>query len=126
MRGPFRVFHRLEEIPADFGPSALTIGNFDGVHAAHRRILRRVRQVAVERGLKPSVMTFDPHPTKVVAPARAPRLMTSPEQRCALMREEGIEQVLILPFGPEVAHLSPEEFARRVLVEKLGVRAVLV
>jgi riboflavin kinase/FMN adenylyltransferase len=122
----FRVFRSLDETPPDFGPSALTIGNFDGVHAAHRRILRRVREVAGERGLTPSVLTFHPHPTKVVAPARAPRLMTSPEQRCALMRAEGIEQVLILPFDREVAQLSPQQFVEHVLVEKLGVRAVLV
>jgi len=126
MSGPFRVFRSLEQVPPDFGPAALTIGNFDGVHAAHRRILRRVREVAAERGLKPSVMTFDPHPTKVVAPARAPRLMTSPEQRCALMRAEGIEQVLILPFDRNLAQLSPEQFVERVLVGKLRARAVLV
>jgi len=126
MDTPFRVFRSLDEIPPDFGPSALTIGNFDGVHAAHRRILRRVREVATERNLKPSVLTFHPHPSKVVAPARAPRLMTSPEQRCALMRAEGIQQVLILPFDRDVAQLSPQQFVERVLVDKLGVRAVLV
>jgi len=126
MGRPFRIFRSLAETPPDFGPSALSIGNFDGVHAAHRRILHRVREVASARGLAASVLTFDPHPAKVVAPGRAPRLMTSPEQRCALMREEGIEQVLILPFDREVAQLSPEQFVARVLVEKLGVRAVLV
>jgi riboflavin kinase/FMN adenylyltransferase len=126
MRPPLRVYRSLGEVPADFGPSALTIGNFDGVHAAHRKILRQVRAVAAERDLKPSVLTFHPHPTKVVAPARAPRLMTTPEQRCALMREEGIEQVLILPFDRHVAQLSPEQFVQQVLVQKLKVRAVLV
>ena len=119
-----RIFRTLDEVPPDFGPSALTIGNFDGVHAAHRRILRRVKEVAIARGLKASALTFDPHPTKVVAPARAPRLMSSPEQRCTLMREEGIEQVLIMPFDRHVAHLTPEQFVEQVLVRKLGVRAV--
>ncbi|MGA2594423.1 MAG: bifunctional riboflavin kinase/FAD synthetase, partial [Bryobacteraceae bacterium] len=114
------------EVPPDFGPSALTIGNFDGVHAAHRRILRRVKEVAVEHGLKASALTFNPHPSKVVAPARAPRLMTSPEQRCVLMEEEGIEQVLILPFDRDVARLAPEQFVEQVLVRKLGVRAVVL
>src|ERR1017187_9295180 len=118
-----RVFRSLDEVPPDFGPSALTIGNFDGVHAGHRRILRRVKEVAVERELKASALTFHPHPSKVVAPARAPRLMTSPEQRCALMQEEGIEQVLIMPFDRHVVHLSPEQFVEQVLVRKLGVRA---
>ena len=126
MRPPVRVFRSLEEVPADFGPSVLTVGNFDGVHAAHRKILRRVGEVALKSNLKPSVLTFDPHPAKVVAPARAPRLLTTPEQRCALMREEGIAQVLILPFDRRVAHLSPEQFVEQVLVRKLDVRALLV
>jgi riboflavin kinase/FMN adenylyltransferase len=126
MGGPIRVLRSLAEVPPDFGPSALTIGNFDGVHAAHRRILRRVKEVAVERGLKASALTFNPHPSKVVAPARAPRLMTSPEQRCVLMREEGIEQVLILPFDRDVARLAPEQFVEQVLVKKLDVRAVVL
>ena len=121
-----RVYRSLDEVPPDFGPSALTIGNFDGVHAAHRRILRRVKEVAVERGLKASALTFDPHPSKVVAPARAPRLMSSPEQRCAPMGEEGIQQVLIMPFDGEVAHLTPEQFVERVLVRKLDVRAIVL
>ena len=120
------VYHSLAEVPADFGPSALTIGNFDGVHTGHRQILRRVREVAERNGWKPSVLTFDPHPTRVVAPERAPRLMTLPVRRAELMAEEGISQVLILPFDEELAHLSPEDFVRRLLVERLGVKAVLV
>lgn len=121
-----KIYRRLEEVPRDFGPSALTIGNFDGVHFGHRRILRRVQAIAAGRGWKPSVLTFDPHPTRVVAPDRAPHLMTSPERRCELMAEEGIEQVMILPFTHELAQLSPEEFVCRLLVERLGARAVLV
>ena len=121
-----RVFRSLDEVPSDFGPSALTIGNFDGVHAGHRRILRRVKQVAVERGLKASVLTFNPHPSKVVAPARAPRLMTSPVERCALMQADGIEQVFIMPFDEQVVQLTPEQFVERVLVRKLDVRAVVL
>jgi riboflavin kinase/FMN adenylyltransferase len=71
-------------------------------------------------------LTFDPHPTRVVAPDRTPPLLTSPERRAALMREEGIEQVLILPFTKELAMLEPEEFVERLLVKALGARAVLV
>jgi riboflavin kinase/FMN adenylyltransferase len=120
------IYRSMEEAPANFGPSALTIGNFDGVHFGHRRILRRLKALADERSWKASVLTFDPHPTRVVAPERAPKLMTSPDRRAELMREEGIEQVLILPFTRDVALLSAEEFVRRLLVERLGVRAVLV
>src|SRR5579864_4458615 len=126
MGAPFRLFHSLDEVPPDFGPSALTIGNFDGVHAGHRRIFRRVRELAASQGLKASVLTFDPHPTRVVAPERAPRLMTSCEERAALMAEEGIEQVLILPFEPEIAQLTPEQFVDSIQVRRLAVRAVVV
>ena len=118
--GSIRVFRSLEEARPDFGPSALTIGNFDGVHAGHRRILRRVREVAGENGWKPSVLTFDPHPTRIVAPARSPKLMTTPQQRCRLMEQEGILQALILPFTHEVAQLTPEQFVREVLIGALG------
>src|SRR3954467_10526753 len=99
------IYRSLAETPADFGPSALSIGNFDGVHFGHRRILSRVREIAAARGWKPSVLTFDPHPTRVVAPQRTPPLLTSPERRAVLMCEEGIEQVLILPFTKELALL---------------------
>src|SRR5579884_3961354 len=97
-----KIYRSLAEVPADFGPSVLTIGNFDGVHFGHRRILQRVTALGREHGWKPSVLTFDPHPTRIVAPRRAPRLMTSPERRAELMAEEGIEQVLILPFTREL------------------------
>lgn len=116
----------LRDIPANFGPCALTIGNFDGVHAGHREIMRRVVRVAAEHGWKASVLTFDPHPTRVVAPARAPQLMTTPEQRRELMREDGIEQVLILPFDRSVAQWTPEQFVKDLLVDRLGVKLVLV
>jgi riboflavin kinase / FMN adenylyltransferase len=120
------IYRSLDEAPADFGPSALTIGNFDGVHYGHRRILRRLVELARSRGWKPSVLTFDPHPTRVVAPDRSPRLMTTVERRTELMQEEGIEQALILPFTMDLAKLSPEQFVQDILVGRLGARAVLV
>ena len=121
-----RIYRSLDEVPADFGPSALTIGNFDGVHTGHRSILRRVKQIAADRGWKPSALMFDPHPARVVAGGGAPRLMTPPEQRASLMAPEGIEQVLILPFTTDVARLTPEQFARQIVAGRLGARAVLV
>ena len=121
-----RIYRSLDEVPADFGPSALTIGNFDGVHTGHRSILRRVKQIAADGGWKPAARMCDPHPARVVAPRRAPRLMTPPEQRASLMAPEGIEQVLILPFTTDVARLTPEQFARQIVAGRLGARAVLV
>src|ERR1035441_10891883 len=73
-----RIYRSLAGLPSAFGPCALSIGNFDGVHVGHRRILRRVKEIASERGWKASVLTFDPHPTQVVAPGRTPPLLTEP------------------------------------------------
>ena len=67
-----RIYRSLADVPADFGPCALTIGNFDGVHFGHRAILRRVRALADANGWKASALSFDPHPTKIVAPQRTP------------------------------------------------------
>jgi riboflavin kinase/FMN adenylyltransferase len=106
--------------------TVITIGNFDGVHAGHRQLLRRVVELAREHELKPAVLTFDPHPTCVVAPERAPRLLTTVEERVALIREQGIEEVVVLPFTADVARLSPEEFVERIVVGQLHARIVMV
>lgn len=121
-----RLFRSLEEARGQFAPCAVTIGNFDGVHAGHRRLLDRVKTMAAELGVKPSAVTFHPHPTTVVAPARAPKLLTTPDERAVLMAAQGIEQVLILPFDRSVAILSPVAFAEHVLRETLGARGVVV
>jgi riboflavin kinase / FMN adenylyltransferase len=121
-----KIFRSFDSVPRDFGPCALTIGNFDGVHLGHRRILERLVELAAERGWKPSLLTFDPHPTRVVAPERTPPLLMSPERRVELMAKEGLEQAFILPFGPEVARLSPEEFVSEILATRLQARAVVV
>ena len=121
-----RVFTSLAEIGTDAAPCALTIGNFDGVHEAHRRILRRVVELAAERQLIPAVLTFDPHPTRVVAPSRAPRLLSTPAQRLAQLEKEGIKQVFVLPFDVPFSQLSALDFVRQILVDKLHAKAVMV
>jgi riboflavin kinase/FMN adenylyltransferase len=106
--------------------SVVTIGNFDGVHAGHRQILRRVVELGREHNWQPAVLTFDPHPTRVVAPERAPRLLTTIAERVTLIREQGIEQVVVLPFTAEVARLTPEEFVEQTIVGKMHARIVMV
>lgn len=119
------IARSLEEA-AGFNPCALTIGNFDGVHRAHRLLLRTTLEAARSAGLGPAVLMFDPHPSCVVAPERAPRLLTSIDERCELIRREGIENILIEPFTTELARLTPEEFATRFLRDGLGARVVIV
>src|SRR5580704_5478258 len=121
-----RAFRSLSEVPGGFGPTVVTIGNFDGVHAGHRDILRRVVALARERSLVPVVLTFDPHPARVLAPDRAPRLITTVSQRLRRLEHEGIDAVLLLPFSLEIAKLSPEDFAQTVLAETLHARVVIV
>ncbi|MDP9169075.1 MAG: riboflavin biosynthesis protein RibF, partial [Acidobacteriota bacterium] len=120
------MFRSAGDVPPDFGPSVVTIGNFDGVHIGHRQILRRVAAIAREAGLIPTVLTFDPHPARVLAPERAPRLITTVEQKLRRFEAEGIEAVLLLPFSLEFAKLTPEEFAGQVLAGTLQARCVLV
>lgn len=120
------IYRNLAETPEDFGPCAITIGNFDGVHRGHREILRRVNAAAREEGWKSAVLTFDPHPAKVLAPASAPRLLTTVEQRARLITGQGIDEILILPFNSGVSELAPEDFVREILIDRLKARAVLV
>src|ERR1041385_6642373 len=108
------IARNLSEAGA-FRPCALTIGNFDGVHLAHRRLLQTTVEAARSAGVRPAVLMFDPHPSCVVAPERAPRLLTTIEERCELIRGEGIDNILIQPFTTALSQLTPEEFAGRFL-----------
>lgn len=121
-----KIFRSLAEIPATFGPAVVAIGNFDGVHAGHRQIMRRTVELARRNGYKAAVFTFDPHPARVLAPDRAPRLLMTIDQRLRNMEAEGIEEVLLLPFSLEFAKLTPEGFVDQVLVKTLEARIVLV
>ncbi len=110
----------------EFGPSAVAIGVFDGVHAGHQELLRRTIATARELGVKSAVLTFHPHPACVVAPQRAPKLLYSPQERCQLLSEQGIDEVLVLPFNQAVASMPPEEFASGLLRSVFDARAILV
>jgi riboflavin kinase/FMN adenylyltransferase len=121
-----RVARSLEEAAADFAPTAVTIGNFDGVHLGHRQLLDRVVEAATKQHLNPAVLTFDPHPASVVARGRTLKLLTKHAERCTRMAREGIEWVLVMPFTSVVALWSPEQFVERVLVKALGAKLVVV
>jgi riboflavin kinase / FMN adenylyltransferase len=121
-----RVYRSLDAIGPEARNATVSIGNFDGVHQGHRALLRRNLEIAKESGTTPSVLTFHPHPTRVVAPHRAPRLLTTVEQRAELLGAAGIEQVFVLPFDERFSLLSPEQFARTVLVDAIEARAILV
>jgi riboflavin kinase/FMN adenylyltransferase len=117
------MWRSLAEVPADLGPTAVVIGNFDGVHLGHQHVLGRARELADERGLTLVAVTFDPHPMAVLRPEHAPVTLTSIEQRAELLTAAGADAVLALPFDKDMAGWSPDEFAQRVLVE--GLRAAV-
>jgi riboflavin kinase/FMN adenylyltransferase len=113
------VYRSLEEIPAGFGPSVAAIGNFDGVHLGHQQILTAVVAEARELQAWAVAVTFDPHPEQVLRPGKAPLLLTPMEERLRLLARTGVDAVIVLPFNEALARLSPHDFVRRVLVEKL-------
>ncbi|MDX2969368.1 bifunctional riboflavin kinase/FAD synthetase [Kribbella solani] len=122
-----RVWHGVDEIGPEFGPSVVTIGNFDGVHRGHQEVLAHAKARATELGGLPVVaMTFDPHPMRVLRPDHAPLMLSRPEQRAELLGQHGADAVLILPFTKEVSGWSPEAFIERVLVNALHAKAVVV
>ena len=121
-----RVFRSLSEIPADFGPSAVTIGKFDGVHAGHREMVHRLRTTATARGLVSAVITFDRNPLAVVRPELCPESLVSVEQKLELLAETDPDATLLLTFDRDVAAETPDEFVRSVLVDALQAKAVLV
>jgi riboflavin kinase/FMN adenylyltransferase len=105
---------------------AVAIGNFDGVHRGHQQLIARARAAAVALGGETVALTFDPHPAAVLAPERAPRLLTSTARKLELLAAAGADAAVVEPFGPELATLSPRSFADEVLVRALGARQVVV
>jgi len=116
----------LGDVPGDWGPAAVTIGVFDGVHRGHQRIVARAKEVATAHQLPLVVVTFDPHPDEVVRPGSHPPLLCTLRRRVQLMSELGADAVCVLPFTLEFSQLSPDEFVRTVLAERLHARHVVV
>lgn len=121
---PLSVYRRLDEIPSSFGPTIAAIGNFDGVHLGHREILSAAVIEARSSGARSLAITFDPHPEQFLRPQQAPRLITPMPERLRLLASTGVDAVLVLPFDAGLARVSPREFTRQILVDRLGVRAL--
>jgi riboflavin kinase/FMN adenylyltransferase len=112
--------------PAHWRQPVLALGNFDGVHRGHRKILERVRRVAGERAATSVVMTFDPHPPRVVRPDKAPPLLMTTPQKLEAIADAGVQGAAIVRFTTELSHWDPETFVRNVLVDWLHVGEVWV
>ena len=103
-----------------------TIGNFDGVHLGHRAVLQRLLARGRELGLPATVITFEPQPMELFAPEAAPARLTRLREKLSALRNDGIERVMLLEFNPRLAAMEARSFVRRLVVEGLGVRFLLV
>src|SRR3954468_21089521 len=112
--------------PAHWRQPVLALGNFDGVHRGHRKILERVCRVAGERAATSGVMTFDPHPPRVVRPDKAPPLLMTKSQKLEAIADAGVQGAAIVRFTAALSHWDPETFVKTVLVDWLHVSEVWV
>ena len=119
-------WYGLDDVPADWAGCVATIGVFDGVHRGHQRVVARAEQVAQEKGLPLVVITFDPHPDEVIRPGSHPPFLTTLRRQAELLAGLGADAVFVLPFSVEFSRLSPDEFVRIVLSDRLHAAAVVV
>jgi riboflavin kinase/FMN adenylyltransferase len=125
----FPVSNSIEEWAAQFTDArrtAVTVGNFDGLHLGHQKILKSVREHARTSGQRAAVITFDPHPMRVLRPDRAPLMIQTLSQRLAGFEQMGLDAALVLRFDRALSLVSPEEFIERILVGGLRAGAILV
>src|SRR5262245_35666763 len=112
--------------PLGWPHPAVTVGNFDGVHRGHQALVAVAVADAREMSGTAVALTFDPHPSRVLSPDRAPSALMTLDQKAEVLASLGIDRLAVLPFTIEVSHQSPEEFAQRLLHDSLGARTVVV
>lgn len=121
-----RTFAGIESVPAHYGPSAVTIGKFDGVHQGHRAVIAKLREIAEARHLEAVAITFDRHPAAYHAPDRCPPQLVSTRQKLELLATTGLDATVLLHYDGVLASNSAEAFVRRFLVDALDARVLLV
>jgi len=119
-----QVFHKLEDVPADLGPTLVSVGNFDGVHRAHAHVLGEIVRRAPQSSAKAVAVTFEPHPGRILRPDSGLKLLTPTAEKLRLLKATAIDAVLLLPFGRDLSLMTPRQFAERILKKKLHAREV--
>jgi riboflavin kinase/FMN adenylyltransferase len=114
-----QVFHKLEDVPADFGPTLVSVGNFDGVHRAHRFVLSEIVKRAKGLKAKSMAVTFEPHPTRILRPDSNFKLLTPTPEKLRLLAATGVDAVLPLPFTRDLSLMTPRQFAHEILKKRL-------
>jgi riboflavin kinase/FMN adenylyltransferase len=118
------VFHKLEEIPEDFRPTILSVGNFDGVHRAHQHVIGEIVRTAKERKIQAMAVTFEPHAVRILRPDSDLKLLTPSPEKLRLLAATGLDAVMFLPFTRDLSLLTPRQFAERILKKKLRAREI--
>jgi len=113
------VFRKLEDVPADFGPTYVSVGNFDGVHRAHTHVLGEIVSRARANRAKAVAVTFEPHPTRILKPEAGLKLITPSPEKLRWLEGTGIDAALLLPFNRDLSLMTPRQFAERILKKKL-------
>jgi riboflavin kinase/FMN adenylyltransferase len=126
MASTTRIFKDFEELPAPLQNPVLTIGNFDGVHRGHLALFDLVRERAQEIEGQSAVMTFDPHPLKVMRPQKNPLLITPTPQKLNLISRVGIDVIFCISFTRQFAAISAPDFVEDILLRKIGIRELVV
>lgn len=119
-----RVFRHLDEIPADWTATLVSIGNFDGVHRGHQHVLQHIVARARASGCKSMAVTFDPHPLRVLRPEIAPLLITPLDEKLLALEKTGVDAGLVISFDKEFSTTSPRDFAQVFVRNKLRAREV--
>lgn len=119
-----KIFRALEEVPADFGPAIVSVGNFDGIHCGHQHVLKEMVRRAHATSAKAVVVTFEPHPFRILRPDVTPRLITPLPKKEELLAQTGLDALLEIPFTRDFSMTTAEEFARNILAGKLHAKEV--
>jgi riboflavin kinase/FMN adenylyltransferase len=120
------IWNDPTEVPEDFGPSVVTVGNFDGVHRGHQQVLSQLIRTARLNNARSVAVTFDPHPALVHRPESAPELIMGLEDKLQALGELGLDAILVMKYSLELAGLTPEEFVGSVLVDSLHASHVVI
>jgi riboflavin kinase/FMN adenylyltransferase len=120
------IINNLEDLKEPLNNPALTIGNFDGVHKGHIVLFEKVKEIAKSINGQSAVMTFEPHPIKVMKPGNGPPMITPTKQKLKLISQAGIDVILSIPFTVQFASISAQDFVKDILVKKIGVREIVV
>ncbi|MGA7684378.1 MAG: bifunctional riboflavin kinase/FAD synthetase [Terriglobales bacterium] len=119
-----QVFHQLADIPPDFGPSIVSVGNFDGIHRAHRAVIDEIVRRARAASASSVVVTFEPHPARILRPDHVFKLLTPTAEKLRLLEATELDAVLLLPFSRDLSLMTPHEFAHDILKKHLHAREV--